>query len=335
MNKTIIIDAGSSRVRAGFADEATPRAIVSSSVLGASPISLGEVVDVEGWTTLIRHIVTNELKVDPAGCNILLTTPALGNRVIYGQLLAVLFDTFGAAGAYFMDGAVGAMLSQGMTEGVVVEIGHEVMTVASIYGRSVLPGTVNRLWLGGRQVNEYLCTVLAQRGVSVDQQTAQMLKEGLSYVIPDEYEDDTNPYQGDASMSVNGTTYTLGRERFRSAEILLNPAFIGVEAVGVGDMIFNTVMASEMDLRNGLLGNIVLSGGSTLFPGLPERLQTDVARRAPIRAQTRVLAVADRDVISWKGGKVAALHLADEHWISRAEYDSNGPDIWKIKCFDV
>lgn len=41
------------------------------------------------------------------------------------------------------------------------------------------------------------------------------------------------------------------------------------------------IMQADLDLRKTLYGNIVLSGGSTLFPGFGDRLLHEVKRLAP------------------------------------------------------
>lgn len=41
-------------------------------------------------------------------------------------------------------------------------------------------------------------------------------------------------------------------------------------------MLFNTIQNVEIDLRPELYKHIVLSGGSTMYPGLPSRLEKDV-----------------------------------------------------------
>lgn len=44
----------------------------------------------------------------------------------------------------------------------------------------------------------------------------------------------------------------------------------------MSEMLFNTIQSVEIDLRPELYKHIVLSGGSTMYPGLPSRLEKDV-----------------------------------------------------------
>ena len=64
----------------------------------------------------------------------------------------------------------------------------------------------------------------------------------------------------------------IGRERFEAAEIMFNPSLIGHEFEGVAEMIMSTIKDCDIDVRKHLYENIILSGGSTMYPGFPTRL---------------------------------------------------------------
>jgi len=51
---------------------------------------------------------------------------------------------------------------------------------------------------------------------------------------------------------------------------------MGIESVGMSELIFNCIQRCAMDIRRGLYENIILSGGTTMFPGLPTRISKDV-----------------------------------------------------------
>jgi actin, other eukaryote len=42
---------------------------------------------------------------------------------------------------------------------------------------------------------------------------------------------------------------------------------LGMEAVGIHDTTFNSIMKCDVDIRKDLYNNIVLSGGTTMFEG--------------------------------------------------------------------
>lgn len=49
-----------------------------------------------------------------------------------------------------------------------------------------------------------------------------------------------------------------------------------VESPGMAELLFNTIQAADMDVRSELYKHIVLSGGSSMYPGLPSRLEKEV-----------------------------------------------------------
>jgi actin-related protein 2 len=42
------------------------------------------------------------------------------------------------------------------------------------------------------------------------------------------------------------------------------------------EMLFNTIQSADIDIRADLYKHIVLSGGSTMYPGLPSRLEKEI-----------------------------------------------------------
>lgn len=74
----------------------------------------------------------------------------------------------------------------------------------------------------------------------------------------------------------DGRVVKLGGERFEAPEILFQPHLINIEGVGVAELLFNTIQAADIDTRAEFYKHIVLSGGSTMYPGLPSRLEREI-----------------------------------------------------------
>ena len=68
----------------------------------------------------------------------------------------------------------------------------------------------------------------------------------------------------------------MGGERFEAPEALFQPHLINVEGSGIAELVFSTIQAADMDVRPSLYKHIVLSGGSTMYPGLPSRLEREI-----------------------------------------------------------
>ena len=131
-----------------------------------------------------------------------------------------------------------------------------------------------------------------------------------------------------------GQYFCLGNERFRCPEVLFQPSFIGKEASGVHDCTFQTIMKCDVDIRKDLYANIVLSGGTTMYPGIGERMTKELTALAPSTMKIKVVAPPERKYSVWIGGSIlSSLSTFQSMWISKAEYDESGPAIVHRKCF--
>lgn len=74
----------------------------------------------------------------------------------------------------------------------------------------------------------------------------------------------------------DGRVIQVGGERFEAPEALFQPHLINVEGQGIAELVFNTIQAADIDMRSELYKHIVLSGGSTMYPGLPSRLEREI-----------------------------------------------------------
>merc|ERR1712232_233013 len=132
----------------------------------------------------------------------------------------------------------------------------------------------------------------------------------------------------------DGNVITVGSERFRCPEALFKPSLIGLEAVGVHETTFNSIGKCDIDVRKDLYGNIVLSGGTTMYEGLPERMQKEITALAPTSMKIKVIAPPERKYSVWIGGSIlSSLSTFQQMWISKTEYDESGPSIVHRKCF--
>lgn len=98
----------------------------------------------------------------------------------------------------------------------------------------------------------------------------------------------------------------MGSERYRAPEILFDPEIIGLEYPGIHQIVVDAINRTDMDLRNSLFGNIVLSGGSTLTKGFGDRLLHEVQRLAIKDMRIKIFAPPERKYSTWIGGSILA-----------------------------
>lgn len=126
----------------------------------------------------------------------------------------------------------------------------------------------------------------------------------------------------------DGQVIIIGNERFRCRETLFQPSFLDMEANGVHETVYNSVMKCDVDIRKDLYGNIVLSGGTSMYPGIAERLEKEMVKLAPPTMKIKVITPPERKYSVWIGGSIlASLSTFQNMWITKEEYDKAGSAI--------
>jgi len=132
----------------------------------------------------------------------------------------------------------------------------------------------------------------------------------------------------------DGNTVTVSSQRFRAPEALFDPTLVQLEIPGIHELTFQSITKCDIDVRKDLYGNICLSGGTTMFNGLPERLNKEMVALAPSSMKIKIVAPAERKFSVWIGGSIlSSLSTFETMWISKSEYDEAGPSIVHRKCF--
>jgi len=312
------------------------------------PVENGIVKDWKGMKHLWDYTWQEKLKIDPKEHRVLLTEPPMNPKANQANMLQNMFETYGFAGAKVSIQAMLVLYAQGLLTGVVLDSGDGVTHIVPVWEGICPPLLIKRLNVAGRHITRYLIKLLQVRGYAfnrtADFETVRQIKEKLCYVGYDLKTENALALETTVLMSTyelpDGRVIKLGRERFEAPEVLFHPGLIDVDGDGMADMLFKMIQEADIDLRAAFYKHIVLSGGSTMYPGLPSRLEKemkDLYLKHILKGDTKKLAkfklrIEDpprRKHMVFLGGSVLAdiMKDRDEFWISQAEWKEQGESI--------
>eukprot|EP01090_Pellita_catalonica_P001650 TRINITY_DN1140_c0_g2_i1.p1 TRINITY_DN1140_c0_g2~~TRINITY_DN1140_c0_g2_i1.p1 ORF type:complete len:385 (-),score=66.03 TRINITY_DN1140_c0_g2_i1:259-1413(-) len=369
--KAVVIDNGSGLSKAGFSGAEAPCAVIvtiakrprhTGVMLGMGgkdvyvgkhprrnmaplncPVKRGLVTDWDDMEKIWHHIFDKELRVDPKDHPVLLTEMPLNPKPQHEKMLQIMFETFNAQAMYVAVQALLSLYASGRTTGIVIDSGDGVTHTVPIYdGRNDDPEAISRLDLAGSDMTLYLQKLLTERGYSfattAEREIVRDIKEKLCYVSLD-YTQEMQTVDSAASLEKSyelpdGQVITIGNERFRSPEALFQPSLLELESAGIHEATHNSIVRCDVDIRRFLYGNIVLSGGSSLFPGFAARIQKELTASAPRTMKIKIIAPSDRKYSTWVGGSIlTSLGGFQKDWITKEQYDESGTTCYGRKVF--
>ncbi len=371
--QTVIIDNGSGMVKAGFAGEDAPRAVFPSIVgrpkhsnamqgtqqkseyIGDEamqkrgilnlqyPIAAGIVESWEDMEKVWHHTFYNELRIAPEeALGVLLTEAPRNPKANREKMVTIMFETFQVKNVYVALQAVMSLYAAGRTTGLVADAGDGVSHTIPVFEGFSIPHAVEKMEIAGRVLTDWMQKLLLGTGESLtssaEMEIVRDIKEKLCYVAQN-YEQENQQAQ---NSSENDKQYTMpdkrvitvpAHVRMSCPELLFQPALNGKSCKSLQDLAWASVSASDVDVRKDLCKNIILSGGTTMYEGLPDRLKSEIVSLAPAGAEIRVIASADRKYAVWKGGStLASLSTFASSWVTAEDYQEHGAAVIHRKC---
>lgn len=306
------------------------------------PMERGMVKNWDDMEKICHHTFYNELRVAPEKHPILLTGVPLSPKANRKKMTEIMFEKFSVPSMYVAIQAVLSLIANGRTTGIVLNSGDGATHTVPIYEGHALPHAISWLDIAGDSLTDYLCKLVTYEGYAINgtirEGFTRRMKETITYVALD-FEQEIEKAKNRSSVEKafvlpSGQVLNIGSERFRCPEVLFQPSLVGKGPTGIHGKVYNSIMKSDVDIRKNLFANIVLSGGSTMFPGIAERMSKEISALAPSSTKIEVIAPPWRNYSTWIGGSIlASLSNFKRMLITKGEYDEFGSSIVQRKCF--
>ncbi|XP_054500294.2 actin-like protein 10 [Agelaius phoeniceus] len=299
------------------------------------PLKYGLVEDWDGMRTLWSHLFRCCLKASPEEHPVLLAESPSCPGTARAKAAEVLMEGLGVPALHLANTGFLSLCAHGRVTGLAVEAGAGVSHVTSVWEGQTLRKGTRSLGVAGDHLSRHLHQLLQQQShmepsalQALTKKVLTQLKEQCCYVSLD-YEGDLQEegsHHPARFQTPDGHWITLGKERFCCPEPLFRPELLQLSSPGLHQLAWQSLQAVPQQARRHVLGNIVLSGGSSMFPGFPERMCLELNllfRGAGVHVE--VLASPRRATAAWAGGSMAASLTSFQHtWMTKGEYQEHG-----------
>jgi len=365
-SQVIVIDNGAYMCKAGFAGDDVPRsvfppiigrpklhallcspaqrdfyigdeAVTKHGLLNLqSPLKEGLETDWEDMEKVWQYACYNELRIAPEDHPFLISEPPLTPKQSREKLVQVLFETFSVPALNVSNTAVLAILASGRMTGCVLDCGYAVTYSVPVFDGYALPYATLKSEFGGRDLSDYLASLMELREyhftTAAEKAIINDIKEKLCFCSCGEEQNSSNDLHHMYELP-DSTTITLNTERHQCPEAIFQPSLIGKATHGLHSLLFKSIKRCSTETRKDMHTNIILSGGSSMFPGLPERLNREIAGKAHIK-RFKVVAPPERTYSTWIGGSIlGSLTYYSQKCITKREYEEAGNAVIHSKFF--
>ncbi|XP_003797072.1 actin-related protein T1-like [Otolemur garnettii] len=366
----VIFDIGSGFCKVGFSGETGPRHVISSVVghpkvnnpseqgdkkkyfVGEEaqykyetlhlhyPIERGLITGWEDMEHLWQHLFEGCLRVKPCDQPVFMTEPSLNPRATREKLAEMMFENYNVPAFYLSNHGVVTLYASACVTGLVVDSGQGVTCAVPIFEGYALPHAVTQLYVAGRDITEHLTQLLFPRACifprTLNKALVNDIKERLCYVsLEPEKELCKPPKEVFREYRLpDGNVIHLGHPLYQAPEILFAPDQLGIQSPGLSTMVSSSIMKCPTDLQKNLFADIVLCGGTTLFPGLKERLTKELDQQASIGTPIKITASRERRFSAWIGASiVTSVSTFKQMWVTSADFKEFGTSVVQRRCF--
>ncbi|XP_050703035.1 actin-related protein 10-like [Eriocheir sinensis] len=345
-NTTVVLDLGAAYTKAGFAGEYGPRIITRSEVKCRETGQAVPVFQYKNQDELRHHIVDfihklyfRNLLVNPKDRRVVIVENLLCSSVVRDTLAKVLFRHYEVLSVLFVPSHLVALMTLGISTGLVLDLGHKEATLMPIYEGVVVFQAWQALPLGGRLIERSLSELLLDRAVAVTEDGSEHRLSAIMKEIPEKCLEDIKvrtcfvttlerssrlqsnkydrslepppppssvqyPLEGHHILTVPGTVREMAAEALFERD---------EDALTLATMVLDALLKCPIDTRHELAENLLILGGTASMKGMKHRILAEVRATAASEQYRHRLPIASFKIhhppakdnyVAWLGGAI-------------------------------
>lgn len=309
--------------------------------------------DFSSLEVLWDHTLNHELGANPEDVALVLTDAPMSvdkaqdTGLLRKKFAEIAFEQLGVKALTIGAQPVLSLFSTGRTRGCVVEVGDGCSFAVPVFEGLALNHAIMRQNIAGQDITRSLLRTLMDRKLpgftksSVNE--VRTIKEKVCYVASDYKSEGLRYDQNAEGMSrsyelPDATVITVGPDRYKCPEILFQPSLLGADGAdmqGLHELCATAIGKIDTEeLRTGMYENVVLSGGSSMLPGIGDRMQNEVSALATDGATVSVISDSQRKYAAWVGASMlGTLPTIKDILITKEEYEEDRENVIAKRCF--
>lgn len=343
-NLPIIIDLGTSEIKAGFSGQEKPKLRFTNyigefkskknykenqkkfyvseecnkftgNVNVHFPIEHGIFKNIEDISLIFNYIFSNlEIKGQIKDHPLLISEPLHNQEMNREKITEILFEKMDVPALIFGSQPLLSLFSTSYTTGAILESGDEITQSCVSYEGYLISSSCLRYDYGGKDVTNILKILIDENNQNLnfnsftDMKIFKNIKEKQCYlkVNKEGEEEKVEDFNSIPSEFIlpDGTKIELKDEKILAPEILFNNKLNFSEYPTLHEMVFDSISKADINIKNKLYKSIVLSGGNTLFRGMQKKMENNLAKLAPKHIEIKIRMNNEPQLSCWNGGNV-------------------------------
>uniref|UniRef100_A0A672M7P8 Actin-like protein 6A n=1 Tax=Sinocyclocheilus grahami TaxID=75366 RepID=A0A672M7P8_SINGR len=263
-----------------------------------SPLKNGMIEDWDSFQAILDHTYKMHFKSEPSLHPVLMSEASWNTRAKREKLTELMFEHYNIPAFFLCKSAVLSAFANGRSTGLVLDSGSTHTTAIPVHDGYVLQQGIVKSPLAGDFMSMQCRELFQELGVEIvppyviaskvrsTQTVIQDFQASVLQVSDSPYDEQVAAQMPTVHYELpNGYNCDFGAERLKIPEGLLDPSnakgLSGNTMLGVGHVVTTSVGMCDIDIRPGLYGSVVVTGGNTLIQGFTDRLNRELSQKTP------------------------------------------------------